>query len=203
MPGGHGARAGSGEGRRAGAPEKRPDFLPAGARKPESGRRDRRARPRAPRRPPARADSRYGTPAPPGLRPLAGEGGGEERAGAGARPEGPGERAGSPARGARRSPQPAEPRQGCRSSRPAGAAWRDPASGAGALGGAQRAEASQARVRAPRVRPRAATPAYRRETEAREPGRPVAAPSLYEGSGRDLNLRPPVERSPLQAGVAG
>ncbi|XP_055473340.1 rho guanine nucleotide exchange factor 1 [Psammomys obesus] len=57
VPGGHGARAGSGEGRRAGAPEKRPDFLPAGARKPESGRRDRRARPRAPRRSPPRADT--------------------------------------------------------------------------------------------------------------------------------------------------
>lgn len=78
MPGGHGARAGSEEGRRAGAPEKRPDFLPARARKPESGRRarDRRARPRAPRRSPPRADTRYTVPGPARPPPPSAAGGG-------------------------------------------------------------------------------------------------------------------------------
>lgn len=84
VPGGHGARAGSGEGRRAGAPEKRPDFLPARARKPESGHRtrDRRVRPRAPRRSPPRADTRYTVPGParPPPPPPPGEEQGGDRA---------------------------------------------------------------------------------------------------------------------------
>uniref|UniRef100_A0A8C7CH73 Rho guanine nucleotide exchange factor 1 n=1 Tax=Neovison vison TaxID=452646 RepID=A0A8C7CH73_NEOVI len=65
VPGGRGARAGSGEGRRGGGLRKNaPTSCPARARKREPGRRarDRRARPRAPRRSPPRRT--------PGTRPV-------------------------------------------------------------------------------------------------------------------------------------
>ncbi|XP_019569322.2 rho guanine nucleotide exchange factor 1 isoform X2 [Rhinolophus sinicus] len=60
VPGGRGARAGSGEGRRGGGLRKNaPTSCPARARKREPGHRarDRRARPRAPRRSPPCADT--------------------------------------------------------------------------------------------------------------------------------------------------
>ncbi|VFV18355.1 rho guanine nucleotide exchange [Lynx pardinus] len=60
VPGGRGARAGSGEGRRGGGLRKNaPTSCPARVRKREPGHRarDRRARPRAPRRSPPRADT--------------------------------------------------------------------------------------------------------------------------------------------------
>ena len=67
VPGGRGARAGSKEGRRGwGLRKNAPTSCPARARKREPGHRarDRRARPRAPRRSPPRADTRYTVPGP-------------------------------------------------------------------------------------------------------------------------------------------
>lgn len=91
VPGGRGAPAGSGEGRRGGGLRKNaPTSCPARARKREPGHRarDRRARPRAPRRSPPRTDTRYSVrgPARPPPRCLGKweeEGGGWGAAGSG------------------------------------------------------------------------------------------------------------------------
>lgn len=87
VPGGRGARAGSGEGRRGGGLRKNaPTSCPARARKREPGHRarDRRARPRAPRRSPPCADTRYTVCGPARPPPLGCSGKWEERGGWGA-----------------------------------------------------------------------------------------------------------------------